>query len=205
MKRKLDFGYFVKQNQNLKCFPLVDQAAYFNPALHLLTNLTRKRVQKRAGVFAFKLKLPPFFSLIYSGPLIIIDSNYPPKPGIFLSVFLSWTMPLTDAVNGTENCLLRCHREIVCIFSPRILNLCTFPILENICSRPDMDKSQLFTVGHDRNTQPPIQEQDLYKYTYRLYLHNIYFYNVCGDHFSFPFKESGTDMEIHIGAYFILF
>lgn len=141
-------------------------------------------------MFAFKLKLPPFFSLIYSGPLIIIDSNYPPKPGIFLSVFLSWTMPLTDAVNGTENCLLHCRREIVCIFSPRILNLCTFPIPGNICSRPDTDKSQLFTVGHDRNTQPPIQKQNLYKYTFSLYLHHIYIFITYVGAVFHPFWES---------------
>ncbi|KAJ3641707.1 hypothetical protein Zmor_028189 [Zophobas morio] len=84
-------------------------------------------------------------------------------------------MSLTDAANGTENCLFLCHREIVCIFSPRVLNLCTFPILASICSRPDMDKSQLFTVGHDKNTTQPkgmLPHADSYKYTFFIYLRN---------------------------------
>lgn len=95
------------------------------------------------------------FRLINSGPLIIIGPNCPHLRPVFFSRRSSrpgQRLP-TDAGNETENCLLRRHREIVCIFSPRVLNLCAFPIPADICSRPDTNKSQLFTVGHDKNTE----------------------------------------------------
>lgn len=142
--------------------PTVAYINFFNEETRLHENvLTRGILNKKYfSIFgsissgrkswACKLKV----SLIYSRPLITIDCNYPPKPGIFPGSSTLGQCHLTDAPNGTENCLFRRHRDIVCIFFPRVLNLCTFPILASICSLPDMDKSQLFTVGHDKNTQP---------------------------------------------------